>query len=148
MHCSWNIMKYCGRSTKIITRYLLWNYTVVDHQLCLLHNYLYHMYIIKLLFFAKHTFTKLQEFNSLAPGVNITCVIFKLILWIDILRTSCKNGIRWVPQDLTDYYWTFVQVMVWCLQAASHYLNQYWPKSKLPYGVTRPQWVKGVICNV
>ena len=31
--------------------------------------------------------------------------------------------------------------MAWCSQAASHYLSQCWPRSLLPYGVTRPQWV-------
>ena len=29
--------------------------------------------------------------------------------------------------------------MAWCRQATSHYLNQCWPRSPTPYGVTRPQ---------
>ena len=32
--------------------------------------------------------------------------------------------------------------MAWCCQATSHYLNQCWPRSPTPYGVTRPQRVK------
>ena len=28
--------------------------------------------------------------------------------------------------------------MAWCRQAASHYLDQCWPRSPTPYGVTRP----------
>ena len=36
---------------------------------------------------------------------------------------------------------TLVQVMAWCRQATSHYLNQCWPRSPMPCGVTRPQWV-------
>ena len=32
--------------------------------------------------------------------------------------------------------------MAWCRQATSHYLSQCWPRSRSPYGVTRPQWVK------
>ena len=44
--------------------------------------------------------------------------------------------------DFTDYQSTLVQVMALCRQAASDYLNQYWPRSLLPYGVTRPQCVK------
>ena len=40
---------------------------------------------------------------------------------------------------------TLVQVMDWCRQATSHYLSQCWPRSMSPYGVTRPQWVKGCI---
>ena len=47
-----------------------------------------------------------------------------------------------MPQDLTDDKSTLVQVMAWCRQATSHYLNQCWPRSPTPYGVTRPQWVK------
>ena len=31
--------------------------------------------------------------------------------------------------------------MAWCRQAASHYLNQCWPRSSTPHGFTRPQWV-------
>ena len=43
----------------------------------------------------------------------------------------------------TPYYdkSTLVQVMAWCHQATSHYLNQCWPISLPPYDVTRPQWV-------
>ena len=37
---------------------------------------------------------------------------------------------------------TLVQVMAWCCQATSHYLNQCWLRYLTPYGVTRPQWVK------
>ena len=31
--------------------------------------------------------------------------------------------------------------MAWCQQATSHYLSQSWPRSLLPYDITRPQWV-------
>ena len=48
----------------------------------------------------------------------------------------------WCPQmNATDDKSTLVQVMAWCRQAPSHYLNQCWPRSPMPYGVTRPQWV-------
>ena len=30
--------------------------------------------------------------------------------------------------------------MAWCRQATSHYLSQCWPRSVLPYDVTRPLW--------
>ena len=43
--------------------------------------------------------------------------------------------------NLTDDKSTLVQVMAWCRQATSHYLNQCWPRSMSPYVVTRPQWV-------
>ena len=36
---------------------------------------------------------------------------------------------------------SLVEVMARCRQATSHYLIQCWPRSLLPYGLTRPQWV-------
>ena len=49
-----------------------------------------------------------------------------------------------MPQDLTDDKSTLVQVMAWYREATSHYLNQCWPRSPTPYGVTRPQWVNSL----
>ena len=40
-----------------------------------------------------------------------------------------------MPQNLTDEKLTLVQVIAWCRQATSHYLNQCWPRSPTPYGV-------------
>ena len=34
-----------------------------------------------------------------------------------------------------------IQVMVWCSQATSHYLDQCCPRFMASYGVTRPQWI-------
>ena len=34
---------------------------------------------------------------------------------------------------------TAIHIMDWC-QTKSHYLNQYWPRSVAPYGITAPQW--------
>ena len=82
--------------------------------------------------------------NSLAPGrfeQNLRYVIFQLISVTDGWDISCKIALRWMPLDLTDDESTMVQVMAWCRQATSHYLNQCWPRSLSPYGVTRPQWV-------
>ena len=42
------------------------------------------------------------------------------------------------PDDMS----TLFQVMAWCRQATSHYLNQCWPWSLPLYGITKPQWVK------
>ena len=69
-------------------------------------------------------------------------VIFNLALLIGIFKSSYDNVLRWMPQNLTDDQSTLVQVMAWCRQATSQYLNQCWPRSPTPYGVTRPQWVK------
>ena len=82
--------------------------------------------------------------NSLTPegfGFDYKNVIFSLALQTCIFR-SYDNIIRWMPQDLTYCKSTLVQVMAWCHLATSHYLIQCWPRSLLPYGVTRPQWVK------
>ena len=49
-----------------------------------------------------------------------------------------------MPQNLTDDKSTLAQVMVWCRQATSHYMNQCWPRSPTPYGVTRPHWVNSM----
>ena len=51
---------------------------------------------------------------------------------------SCKIAHRWMPLDFTDDKSTLVQVVAWCRQATSHYLNQCWPRSPTPYGITRP----------
>ena len=51
-------------------------------------------------------------------------------------------ALRLMPLVLTGDTSTLVQVMAWCHQATSHYLNQYWPRSLSPYDVIRPQWVK------
>ena len=83
-------------------------------------------------------------FNSLAPGKfewNFRHVIFKQILVIDGWGISCEIAPIWMSLDFTDDQSTLVQVMAWCRQATSHYLSQYWPRSLLPYGITRPQWV-------
>ena len=58
---------------------------------------------------------------------------------------SCKIAPWRLSLDLTDDKSTLIRVMAWCRQAPSHYLNQCWLKSISPHGVTRPQWVKGVI---
>ena len=58
---------------------------------------------------------------------------------------SYEISLRWMQLDVTDDKSTLVQVMAWCHQATSHYLSQCWPRSMLPNGVTRPQWVKALI---
>ena len=62
-------------------------------------------------------------------------------LLIGIFKSSYDNVLRWMPQYLTSDKSTLVQVMAWCCQATSHYLNQCWPRSPMPYGVTGPQFI-------
>ena len=55
--------------------------------------------------------------------------------------TRCEINLRWIPRDITNEKSTLVLVTTWCRQATNHYLGQC-PKSTLPYGDSRPQWVK------
>ena len=85
--------------------------------------------------------------NSLAPGRSERDSkngIYNLVLLIGIFKSSYDNVLKWIPKDLADNKSTLVQVMVWCFQATSHDLNQCWPRSPMPYGVTQPQWVKEI----
>ena len=87
----------------------------------------------------------LYTINSLAPGIfewNFKYVIFTWILVIDGWGICCEIVLKWMSLDFTDDQSTLVQVMAWCHQATSYYLSQCWPRFLLPYGVTRPQWVK------
>ena len=85
--------------------------------------------------------------NSLIPekfAWNFRQVIFKQILVIDGSGISCENALIWMSLDSTDDQSTFVQVMAWCRQVASHYLRQCWPRSLSSYCVTIPQWVNSL----
>ena len=91
------------------------------------------------------TCTSDYPFNSLAPGrpgFSFKSAISNIVLLIGIFRSSYDNGLRWMSFDLPEDKSVLVQVMAWCPQATSHYLSQCWPRSKPPYCVTRPQWVK------
>ena len=93
-----------------------------------------------------HGLHQAQQINSLAPGrcgCNVKLVIFKLTSRVHILSIWCEIALRWMPLDFTDDKSTLVQVMAWCRQATSHYMNQCLPRSVSPYGVTRPKWVNG-----
>ena len=81
-----------------------------------------------------------HQINSLSPG-KFRYVIFKLTSMFNSWSITSEIVLRWMPQDLTDDKSTLVQAMAWCYQATSHYLNQCWPRSMSPYGITRPQWV-------
>ena len=91
----------------------------------------------------KDTCDKMHSINSLCPGRfdwNFKPVILKLILVRDVWGTSMKLP-QWLSLDLNGDKTKLVQVMAWCHQATSHYLNQYWHRSMSTYIVTRPQWV-------
>ena len=88
-----------------------------------------------------------RDINSLVLGrfeINFRQVIFQLKLVIDGCGISCEIVLRWKSMELPDDKSALVQVKAWCRQATSHYLSQCWPRSILPYGVTRPQWVNSL----
>ena len=85
--------------------------------------------------------------NSLSTGrcgCYLKLVIFKPVWRMIILSISGEIVLKWMPQDLTDDKSTLVQVMAWCHQATSHYLNQCCSRSLLPYSGTRPKGVKAL----
>ena len=113
---------------------------------CNLANYQITILSWKLVLFAiTATSPKGQQVNSLTPGKfewNFRYVIFKWSLVSNGWGISCETALIWMSLDFTDDQSTLVQVMAWCRQATSHYLSQCWPRSLMPYGITRPQWVK------
>ena len=110
--------------------------------------YLHTQYTFSLLFIWwpwNIVFVSKFTFNSMVPGrtgCNLKLIIFKLMSRVGILSISYEIALKRMPQDFTDDKSIMVQVMAWCHQATSHYLSQCWPRSMLPYGVIRPQWVK------
>ena len=87
----------------------------------------------------------ITKINSLAPGrcgKNFKNIIFKTVIWTSSWSTQYEIVRKWMSEILTNEKSTLLQVMAWCHQATSHYLSQRWPRSMLPYGITRPQWVK------
>ena len=57
------------------------------------------------------------------------------MLEVSLVKFS-SGGCNWTLLMIRS---TLVQVMAWCRHTPSHYLSQCWPRSMLPYGVTRPQ---------
>ena len=50
-------------------------------------------------------------------GCYFVSVIFKFVLWIDILSASYKIVVRWMPQNFINDKSAFFQLMAWCCQA-------------------------------
>ena len=80
--------------------------------------------------------------NSLFPGFDFKCLVFKCILLIIFRGIFQWFAFMWMAAVPADEKSTLVQVMAWYRQASSHYMNQCWLKSMTPCVATRPQWVK------
>ena len=97
---------------------------------------------------------KMQQFcllemvlNTLVPWKfegDFRRITFKLILVIDDWGISHEIALRQLSHVITDDKSTLVQVMAWWHQVTSHYLSQCWTSSVSRYGITMPQWVKGL----
>ena len=71
-------------------------------------------------------------------------VVFKCICNICV-KSVCFNALGWIIVGFIYVKSAVVRVMVWDRQDTSHYLNQCWPRSMMPFGVTRLQW--GIIIS-
>ena len=56
----------------------------------------------------------------------------------------CVRRPRFFLDILPDGKPTLVQITAWYYQTTSHYLSQCRPRSILPNGITRPQWVNSL----
>ena len=56
--------------------------------------------------------------------------------WVKLISYAIS-----IPENTFNKSSLVVQVMAWCRQTTSHYLNQCWLKSMSSYGIIRPQWV-------
>ena len=70
-------------------------------------------------------------------GCNFNSVFFLLISRNDIFYTITKLF-------SSAYHWTPLMINTGSgdrLQVTSHYVSQCWPRSMMPYGIAKPQWV-------
>ena len=69
---------------------------------------------------------------------------FKHIFFSKILLYLISNhaDLKFLRVQVTTL--ALIEAIVCCCQAASHYLNQCWPKSLTPYGLTWPQWINSL----
>ena len=90
-------------------------------------------------------------FNTLRLGQNgrhLADDIFRCIFLKENMCILIWISPKFVHKGPINNQSATVQVMAWCRQTTSHYLNHCWPISLLPYGVLRPQWVKYPIWSV
>ena len=107
-------------------------------QICQMDNLLFSVSL------PNHTVIRVEwTLNSLILG-RCGCDLRSLIIVmsrIDIYSTCCQINLSWIPLNPNGDIWTFVKVMAWYHNATSHYLNQFWLRSTMPYAITRPQSV-------
>ena len=90
------------------------------------------------LFVLMKTIIKKQCLQYVGNLFRTPMFLFHLMNWIPSTFNKIYFRYTCIPLDLLDDKSPLVQVMAWCCQATSHYLNQCWPR--YCNGVTRPQW--------
>ena len=83
-----------------------------------------------------------QEFSTHGPLPEGYSNIFKYVIFkhfdVDNVQNSfCEIALSWMLTGLIHDKSILVQVMVWCRHAASHFLNQCWPRFMSSHRVTR-----------
>ena len=90
-------------------------------------------------------------YNFISYHIFVSYILhsFMCFIHLDILIISSQIALRWMPQHFTDDTSTLVQAMALCItehgitwiNVECHYLNQFWPSSMTPYGITWSQWI-------
>ena len=93
----------------------------------------------------RHWLTSLGDLVNSLPcvgcGGNYESLVSEHMLQLKFMNISWVIALRWQPQSIFDETSTLVLVMAWCRQCTSHYLCSYWPRSRVPYGITGPRGV-------
>ena len=89
----------------------------------------------------------LSSVNQICDGTTPGIINFKHIIQKSSWSFRCGINLWWRPQNFINEETTLAQVMPWCRQATSYCLSHSWPRSKLLYGVTRPQCVKDILVS-
>ena len=90
-------------------------------------------------FVSKIAFWHMYQELTHWPLGDVTTILKSVIFNLFIQNSS--SGIRRavarrrILENPTNEKSALVQVMAWCRQATSHYLDQYWPRSMSPHGV-------------
>ena len=81
-------------------------------------------------------------------GFDFKCMILKCIAVIIFRSILSAVAFMWMAQYPPSDKSTLVQVVAWCHQVASRYLNLHCPRSIMPYGITKPLRVNQSIITI
>ena len=84
-------------------------------------------------------------FNNFRPeknGLHFADDIFKCQFLKEKFYILIQFSLKFVPNSPTDNMSVLVQVVAWCKTDNKLLPKNCWLRSLMPFGVTRPQWVK------